>query len=78
MPEQNDTLTEAIFTLKEDVGYIKGKVDSIEVQTKKTNGRVNGHDKKITGIIIALVIIVVTLVFTNPEFAKLLSILPLQ
>ena len=33
---ENDEILAAIFAMKSDIGYIKGKADSIEEQTKKT------------------------------------------
>jgi len=75
---RNEDLFAAVLNIQNDVGYIKGKVEAIETQTKKTNGRVTKNENKIALIITTLAVLVVLLAVSNPSFHQILSLIPIK
>lgn len=72
MPKQDELYAE-VRQMSENIGYIKGKVESIEEQTKKTNGRVTKLERKNATIVIVGAVVLTALFILNPQIQEVIK-----
>ena len=71
----SDDIQQTLRQLCTDTGYIKGLVESIEEQTKKTNGRVTKQEIKLNRVVIGFAILATALFILNPQIQEVIKLI---